>query len=270
MSRYFISQQYSRSDKKYCGGHTVVVFQLPKLIARVRFPSPAFLLTLLLLGGCATTEYPTLPQVPDKTVTLLKSKEVIPQLSEGSKGVYHKILKGQTLWRIAKFYNVGVDEIIQANQIPNAAAIEVNQLILIPGAYEVKDIPAKTTEDKTQEFGWPIKGKVVTYFNDRKGNVSNRGIDIEASEGDVVKAVREGVVILADYVAGYGQMVCIDHGDGFISVYAQNRKLLSKLGEHVFKGDPLAEVGRTGHTTAMHFELRKAAQAVNPLYYLPS
>lgn len=251
----------------------MVVFQLPKLIARVRFPSPALFLLFVLLSGCATTEYPTLPQVPEKSSSLPQKpidKGSVGSVEAQPKGIYHKIVKGQTLWRIAKFYGVSVDSIIQSNHIPNAGAVEVDQLILIPGATEVKDIPVRTAEDKTQEFGWPIRGRVISYFNDRKGDVSNRGIDIEAGEGDVVKAVREGVVVLSDYVAGYGQMICVDHGDGFISVYANNRKLLSKLGEHVFKGDPIAEVGRMGRRSSMHFELRKGAQAVNPLYYLPS
>ncbi len=258
-------------QKEYCGGHTVVVFQLPKLTARVRFPSPALFLFLVLLSGCATTEYPTLPQVPEKTAPgKIEPKQAIPQQPAKPKGIYHKIAKGQTLWRIAKFYGVGVDDIIQGNNIPNVAAVEVGQLILIPGASEARDIPAKTTDDKSQEFSWPIKGKVMAYFNDRKGDSTNRGIDIEAGEGDVVKAVREGRVVLADYVAGYGQMIFLDHGDGFISVYAQNRKLLSRLGDHVYKGDPIAEVGRSGRRSLAHFELRKGPKAVNPLYYLPS
>lgn len=263
--------QKRTTDTRYCGGHTVVVFQLPKLIARVRFPSPALFLSLILLSGCATTEYPTLPQPSDTSSTGHRRTEISDAKSiDKPRGVYHKIAKGQTLWRIAKFYGVGVDEIIASNNIPNAAAVEVDQLILIPGATEVKDIPVRTAEDKTQEFGWPIKGRVISYFNDRKANVPSRGIHIDASEGDTVKAVREGTVVLADYIAGYGQVLCVDHGDGFMSVYAQNRKLLSKLGERVFKGDPIAEVGRKGRRAWVHFELRKGVAAVNPLYYLPS
>ncbi len=248
----------------------MVVFQLPKLTARVRFPSPALFLFLVLLAGCATTEYPSLPRTPESTGPEKIEPKPLTLQPLKSKGIYHKIAKGQTLWRIAKFYGVSVDDIIQSNNIPNVAAVEIDQLILIPGASEVKEIPAKSSDERSQDFAWPIKGKVIAYFNDRKGDVSNRGIDIEAGEGDVVKAVREGTIVLADYVAGYGQTLFLDHGDGFISVYAHNEKLLSKLGEHVYKGDPLAEVGRIGRRSIAHFELRKGSKAVNPLYYLPS
>lgn len=184
-------------------------------------------------------------------------------------GVYHKVVKGQTLWRIAKAYGVPVEDIIAGNNIPNAAAIEVDQLILIPGAAAVQEIPVRTADENKEEFSWPLKGKVLSYFNDRRGEAVSRGIDIEASEGETVKAVREGVVVMSDYMAGYGQTLMLDHGDGFITVYAQNRILLARLGTHVFKGDPVAEVGRVGRKSFLHFELRKGEKAVNPLYYLP-
>jgi len=190
----------------------------------------------------------------------------LPQKEEGA---YHKVARGQTLYRIAKTYGVSVEDIIRVNHIPDAASIEVGQLIQIPGARQAREIPERTPDENRQEFAWPLKGKVFSYFNDRRGGAPNRGVDIEANEGDTVKASREGTVVLADYMAGYGQTLMIDHGDGFMTVYAQNRRLLSKLGEHVYKGDPIAEVGRTGKKIFMHFELRKGGSAVNPLYYLP-
>ena len=152
----------------------------------------------------------------------------------------------------------------------NAAAIEVGQLLLIPGAKQAKEMPVEHTADANKdEFAWPIKGKTLSFFNDHRGEGINRGVDIEVNEGDVVKASREGQVVLADYMSGYNQTVMIDHGDGFISVYAQNRKLLVKLGDHVFKADPIAEVGSVTSKSFLHFEIRKGKEATIPLYYLP-
>ena len=76
-------------------------------------------------------------------------------------------------------------------------------------------------------------------------------------------------MVLADYMSGYGQTVMVDHKDGFISVYARNTKLLVKQGDHVYKGDPIAEVGQIGAGAVEHFEIRRGSQATNPLYYLP-
>jgi septal ring factor EnvC (AmiA/AmiB activator) len=70
-------------------------------------------------------------------------------------------------------------------------------------------------------------------------------------------------------MSGYGQTVMIDHKDGFISVYARNARLLVKLGDHVYKGDAIAEVGQIGSRVVEHFEIRHGNQATNPLYYLP-
>ncbi len=254
------------------GGNSVVEYQLPKLIARVRFPSPAPLVFLfvLFIAGCATTEYPGVGGAGPNAAPPVKKQE----------GVYHKVARGQTLYRIARVYGVAVEDIIKSNNIPNAAAIEVGQLVLIPGAKElrdIKDIAARTPDENKEEFAWPLKGRIIRYFSgstslttgDRRGEDISRGLDIEAAEGDAVRASREGKVVLSDYMAGYGQTIMVDHGDGFVSVYAQNRRLLAKNGDHVYKGEAIAEVGRRGRKSYLHFEVRKGTEATNPLYYLP-
>ena len=100
-------------------------------------------------------------------------------------------------------------------------------------------------------------------------NTLSHGIDIQAQAGEDVHAAREGDVVLADYLSGYGQTVMIDHGDGFVSVYARNVRLLVKLGDHVYKGDVIAEAGQLAGRVIEHFEIRHGSQATNPLYYLP-
>lgn len=219
----------------------------------------------MLMAGCASTEYRRLPETPP-TIPVLKK-------IEKKDGIYHKVKKGQTLWQISKIYGLSVEEITSANNIPNVASIEVNQLLLIPGAKEVKEAPPvvhtqSTPDDNKDEFAWPIKGKVISYFNDRHGEGVNRGIDIETAAGKTIKASREGRVVLADHMGAYNQTVMIDHADGFISVYANNSKLLVKTGDQVFKGDPVAEAGAFGKKSYLHFEIRKGKEATNPLFYL--
>ncbi len=228
---------------------------------------------LIFLSGCATTEYHPIETTPPAHKPSVKKE-----------GIYHKVIKGQTLFRIAKAYGISLDEIIEANGIPNAGAIEVNQLILIPGAKQVQDIPVviaapsvagekdaltASIDLNKDEFAWPLKGKVIAYFNDRKGDAVNKGVDIEAATGDTVKASREGKVILSDYVGSWGYVVIVDHGDGFMSVYAQHAKNLVKKGDMVVKGDALGLLAQIGHKTFLHFQIRKGQIAVNPLYYLP-
>jgi len=183
------------------------------------------------------------------------------------KGVYHKVKKGETLWRIAKSYNVPIKNIIRANNIPKAAKIEKNQLVFIPGA-TAQEIFLDV--DKAQnEFIWPVKGKVIRYFHQQQEGRINKGIDIRVQEGDMVKAARTGRVVFADYLSGYGYTVILDHLDGLYSVYAKNSKLLVKLGELVLRNKDIAQVGRSSDLAYLHFQIRKKSIEDNPLYYLP-
>jgi len=118
----------------------------------------------------------------------------------------------------------------------------------------------------SREFEWPIRGRVVGYFGDRKNGITTKGINIAANEGDRVLASRSGRVVFADYLSGYAYTVILDHEDGFLSVYSQNEKLSVKLGETVTKGMPISQVGSKGH---LYFEIRRNTLSENPLYYLP-
>ena len=221
-----------------------------------------FVSFLVFVTGCATTEeYKPMPIPPAQITTA-------PAAQKG--GVYHKVVRGQTLWQIAQGYGVSIKDIIDSNNIPNGSALEIGQLLFIPGVPEVRDISKHTVDNNKNEFIWPLKGRVVVFFDDPIGaGTVSHGIDIQAQAGDTVQAVREGDVVLADYMSGYGQTVMIDHRDGFISVYAHNARLLVKLGEHVYKGDTIAQVGQMGNRVVEHFEIRRGSQATNPLYYLP-
>ena len=229
---------------------------------RKSLKSVFIVLFLSFLAGCATTEeYKPMPTMsPGATTAPSASKE----------GVYHKVVAGQTLWQIAEGYGVNIKDIIDSNNIPNGSALEVGQLLFIPGAKAAKNISEQAVDKNKNEFIWPLQGKIMAYYDDPIGaGVISHGIDIQAQAGDVVHAVREGDVVLADYISGYGQTVMIDHKDGFISVYARNARLLVKLGDHVLKGDVIAEVGQIGGRIVEHFEIRHGSQATNPLYYLP-
>ncbi len=215
---------------------------------------------VFLLTGCATVHKPVTPAGQGPSVSMEPAAR---------KGIQHKVHKGETLWRIAKTYKVSVEEIIQSNGIPNAASIEENQLIFIPGADSAREVVLTSPTESGSDYDWPVRGKVIAYFQDRMGAAVNRGIDIKAVEGDVVRAARDGNVVFADRLAGYGETVMLDHGDGFVTVYAHNARLMVELGDHVFRGAKIAQVAREGNLAYLHFEVRKGEKPTNPLYYLP-
>ncbi len=210
---------------------------------------------LMFMAGCISLE----------TQEEIAIKEIPKPIRQG---IYHKVKKGETLWRIAKTYKVSISAIAQANKIPKAAKIEKNQLVFIPGAKKTFDI-IQDVDYAQNEFVWPIKGKVIRYYHVRYGNMINKGIDIKARVGDEVKAARTGRVVFADYLSGYGYTVILDHSDGFHSVYARNSKLLVELGDLVLKNNVLAHVGHSRNLAYLHFQIRKKSIEDNPLYYLP-
>jgi murein DD-endopeptidase MepM/ murein hydrolase activator NlpD len=209
------------------------------------------------MAGCATVSKPSVSTTEEKGIAQRK-------------GVYHKVNKGETLWRIAKTYKISPDEIIQANSIPNAASIEENQLLFIPDVDAVQSVVLPLSPGgKDIDYAWPLKGRVVSYFDDRKGAYKNPGIDIKGNEGDIVHASREGHVVFADHLSGYGYTVILDHADGFFTVYGHNDRLLVKLGDYVFRGEKIAQLGDSGRGAFVHFEVRRGDASKNPLHYLP-
>jgi murein DD-endopeptidase MepM/ murein hydrolase activator NlpD len=99
----------------------------------------------------------------------------------------------------------------------------------------------------------------------------HRGIDIMADLGTPVAAAAAGAVVASAYEARYGRVIKIQHANGFMTVYAHNDQNLVEIGDRVSLGQTIAAVGRTGRATShhVHFEIRQAGFAYNPLYMLP-
>lgn len=102
------------------------------------------------------------------------------------------------------------------------------------------------------------------------GAAFHKGIDFHASLGDPVMAVADGVVSYAGTRSGYGNVVEIDHGNGYVTRYAHNSRLLVKVGELVHRGDQVARAGSTGRSTGahVHFEVWRDGRVVNPSRFL--
>jgi murein DD-endopeptidase MepM/ murein hydrolase activator NlpD len=124
--------------------------------------------------------------------------------------------------------------------------------------------------------GRPVQeGFISSYFGSRADPFTgymaeHKGLDFAASEGSKVSAVAAGLVTFAGERPGYGEMVEINHGNGLATRYAHNEKLLVKQGDMVRKGQEVALLGSTGHSTGphLHFEVLKNGTQVNPLRFI--
>ncbi len=191
------------------------------------------------------------------------------QKPQSISGAYHRVEKGETLWKISKINNVEVDDLTKANNLSENSTIEIGQLILIPD-YLKKQI--KENKLSFEEFSWPLKGIVTARFGQTINNASNKGINIEPGYGQNVLASRSGKVIFySPNFAGLGKTIIIDHGDGYSSVYARNSEVFVKIGDNIEKGAPIAKAGQAGKdkNTYLHFEIRKGHLPQNPNFYLP-
>ncbi len=114
---------------------------------------------------------------------------------------------------------------------------------------------------------WPVQGRAKVNFGARRdGGLRWNGVLLEAATGTPVRAVHTGRVVYADWLRGYGLMLIVDHGNGFLSLYGHNQSLLRAVGDWVAQGDVLARAGNSGGAgeSGLYFEIRQQGRPVNP------
>ncbi|WP_346838031.1 peptidoglycan DD-metalloendopeptidase family protein [Microbulbifer sp. SAOS-129_SWC] len=114
---------------------------------------------------------------------------------------------------------------------------------------------------------WPVHGRRANAYGQRRANgLTWMGVTIRANEGAPVHAIHRGRVVFADYLRGQGMLVILDHGDGYMSLYAHNQSLTRSLGEWVERGDVIARVGNSGglEQSGLYFEVRYRGKPQDP------
>jgi len=210
-----------------------------------------FLVVLVLTGGCfAKRSIPTSDQERIYTVA-----------------------KGDTVERIAHRAGISPVEILEYNQIQNAKALKIGQIVKIPAVGPLDQealMRASLRETGAQEISvshvrgyvgalaFPVHGSLYTSPFGWRGKRFHEGTDFGAPEGTPIYAAHDGVVVLESRAYGnYGRIVVIQ-GEKFITVYGHNSRNRVSIGDSVTKGDHIADVGETGRATGphLHFETR--------------
>ncbi|MGF0669624.1 murein hydrolase activator EnvC family protein [Stenotrophomonas maltophilia] len=136
-----------------------------------------------------------------------------------------------------------------------------------PPPTKVPTAVASAPAPKVGGLGWPLSGNLLARYGGKlpDGRTSS-GVLIGAPAGSTVTAVADGTVVFSDWMTGYGMILIVDHGNGYMSLYAHNDTLLKDAGARVSRGDAVAKVGNSGGqgVTALYFELRRGGQPVNP------
>ena len=118
----------------------------------------------------------------------------------------------------------------------------------------------------------PVRGDITNRFGDTRpdSTVQWKGIFVRAATGQPVKAIAAGRVVFADWLRGFGNLLIIDHGKGYMSLYGDNETLYKQVGDELRGGDTIATVGNSGgnEDSGLYFELRLQSKPLDPLKWL--
>jgi septal ring factor EnvC (AmiA/AmiB activator) len=161
----------------------------------------------------------------------------------------------------------------QGQQLDRLQTDERDLRTLISGLEQaLADIPAEHPQQvkfagRRGSLPWPARGRIVNRFGSPKlGNLVWDGVMISAPEGREVRAIHHGRVAFADWLRGFGLLLIVDHGDGYMTLYGHNQSLFKEAGDWVEVNEPVALVGSSGgrEQAGVYFGIRHQGRAVNP------
>lgn len=257
-------------------------------------------LSLAVLAGCASR---TGGRAPISDITEQSS-------TAAAAGGSYVVKPGDTLYKIARANGIDIETLKRLNNISDPNQISVGRVLNVSGSGGAaaasgstqitpvvnSDKPEARPLDQTEAppavppatatppaniagqttaraadanliaWGWPATGQVTQTFNS-----NSKGVDIAGAVGDPVTAAADGKVVYSgNGVRGLGNLVILNHQNGFITAYAHNSNLLVKTGQEVKRGAKIAELGQSdAPSPRLHFEIRRQGTPVDPLQYLP-
>ena len=194
-------------------------------------------------------------------------------------GIFHVLRAGQELTDIAKAYGVSLGKILEVNHKNENLGLRPGDILYLPGARYLTDRDvqwmALSSLAENKIFLKPTTGRFADGFGEREDPINGKkrfhaGLDLAPGLGARVVAAQEGKITFADFRAGYGRLIILDHGHDLTTWYAHLDEILVKAGHWVKKGDLIGYVGKSGRTTGphLHFEVRLHGTPQNPLLYL--
>ncbi len=202
-------------------------------------------------------------------------------------GVRHKVARGDTIYSIGKKYGLEASEVQKIVDYPfneflndETFALAVGQTLVVPDGVkpEEKKIVPRTTRSLALtpdagsvtaqgSFVWPTSGSISQGYR-----FYHKAIDISNRGGGNILAADSGSVVVSGWPdnSGYGNRIMIDHGNGFVTLYAHLSSIQVKEGQRVNRGDVIGQMGSTGRSTGthLHFEIRQGGSLLNPSDYL--
>ncbi|HTF85049.1 MAG TPA: peptidoglycan DD-metalloendopeptidase family protein [Cellvibrio sp.] len=209
------------------------------------------------------------PRIAAKTLELDKSQKALQARHQELKQRQQD--RQQALARINSTLKDKDQELRQMEEDRKRLQALLQQVTHTVGSVPLPDGNEKFSSRKGR-LPWPTDGKVIHRFGSPRvsGQMQWSGMMIRAAEGKPVIAVHHGRVVFADYFRGHGLLLIVDHGEGFLSLYAHNQSLFKTTGDWVRAGDAIASVGNSGGQaeTALYFEIRQNGKPTDPATWL--
>lgn len=187
---------------------------------------------------------------------------------------FHQVVAGETLSMLARRYNVDLRSLALMNRMPAPYAVRPGDRIVLPALaraleappQNIPDAPMRTAQSSSGQFGWPVRGEVITRFGTQADGRRSDGVEIAAREGAPISAAADGEVVYAGAdLAAYGTLILVRHAEGFVTAYGYARNARVTPGQRVRRGDALGEVGRHGDNAKLLFQVRRGREAADPL-----
>jgi murein hydrolase activator len=212
-------------------------------------------------------------------------RQRLAEVEQASRADREKVLaerreKRRVFDRVAREVRAGRKQIKVLRADESRLARLVEQIgRIVYGRVERVPQPGERRGEKSQTFAslrgrlaLPVAGELTGRFGTPRGaaGVEAKGVFIRAPEGQPVKAVAAGQVVYADWMRGFGNLLIVDHGEAYLSIYANNESLLKQVGDAVATGDTVATTGASGgnEETGLYFELRHLGRAFDPLRWV--
>lgn len=243
--------------------------------------------TLSCLLACGNIHYDTPvndTQNAQKDLDRLLSKVHLHRKADSrAKRHFHRVRMGETLYSIARHYQVDYRQLAQRNNIFAPYTIYPGQELQLFKRQQAKSSPTKAAKKpvhavthqakksvKHSPWMWPVKGRVVKKFLQTGVAKPNNGIDIAVKSGSPVIAAKEGTVVYQGTgLVGFGKVIIVKHSETYLSAYTHNHQLHVQEGDKVDQGQVIGTVGnRAGGEVILHFEVRKNGRPIDPLSVL--
>ncbi|MBX3630836.1 MAG: peptidoglycan DD-metalloendopeptidase family protein [Nitrosomonas sp.] len=189
----------------------------------------------------------------------------------------HKMIFDRASQEITRQHNE-INKLTQDEKRISRLVSEINKLLAQRNSNTVynSQLPAATGNNINfkslkGKLNLPVRGKLLNRFGgQRSGKLTWRGLFINASIGSDVKAIAHGRIVFADWLRGFGNLMIIEHTQGYMSLYGNNEALLKRVGDTVRSGDTIATVGNSGGNpdAGLYFELRHKGKAFDPLTWI--